>query len=400
MRVLITISGLRFQSDEGAKNRLNSFIDSYTLNGDEVYVLLFFPLIEIKYFFSRKKYLNHNAKWILFPTFPISISKLINKLATTLNQVIFAIISRLRHYDVIQSEVLGGVGGWKPKKSIFIVDFHGDSVSETEFRNFNKPNWLSSIFRDEQKTSIKLADYIIVVSEELKKRLEYNTGSKITDYSIISCGVDIDRFIKAKQERANMDFSDRIVVGYLGGLQKWQNIDKIIDIALNLFLLDKRIFLILYTNSDTSLYKEKLNELGDGNFLIESLSFNQVPSNTKKLDAGFLIRENIPLNIVSSPTKLSEYLAAGVPVICTQFSGDYKRSINHLKEGFILNDYISNSAEIKELMEYLVEIKNNRDFYRSSCQNAAQDRSWELEFSKYMKDVNILFSNFDASTML
>lgn len=392
-KILITISGLQFHKDEGAKNRLNSFIDSYSNSGHKVDVLLFFSLKSFLFLHKKKSFLNKRARWILFPALPIGKNSFITDVSKYLNQFIFFIFSRLKSYDIIQAEVRGEIGKYKSKNSIFIVDFHGDSVDETKFRNGNIDNWLSNYLLKVQKTSLQYADNVIAVSENLIQKLEENTNQKILNYNIISCGVDLERFNhKELSFRTNKLSTNKINIGYLGGLQEWQNIKEIIKISRELMNLNKDIFFNLFTNSSIEAIQGDLETLGKENYSVKALNFNEVPDHIKDLDAGFLLRDNLSLNIVSSPTKTAEYLASGVPVICTVFSGDYKKSIDHGVEGFVLTDINPSLEQIHDLSTYLRQVKNQRSDFRQLCQKASEKLTWKKEFADFENNILMQFS--------
>ena len=140
-------------------------------------------------------------------------------------------------------------------------------------------------------------------------------------YGIISCGVDFDYFESSITPLEYKDIiNEKIVLGYSGGLQKWQNIDKIINIVARLREIDSNIYLMIFTNHSIDIYKKLLLKIGEENYNVKALKAKDIPSYLKLFDAGFLLRDNWVLNKVSSPTKICEYLAAGVPVICTQYS--------------------------------------------------------------------------------
>lgn len=56
----------------------------------------------------------------------------------------------------------------------------------------------------------------------------------------------------------------RIIVGYCGGLQMWQNINAISDVVRRLYQLDRRIFFVIYTAFDIpDDLNIKLQQLGE-----------------------------------------------------------------------------------------------------------------------------------------
>jgi len=388
--ILITIIGLQFHIDEGAKHRINSFINSYNDNGFKVDVLLFYSLKSLPYLFKKNNYLNNNANWILYPNFTVGKFRLLSYFMELFSQIVLAIYCRIQKYDIIQSELSAKIVRFRKKEIKYIVDFHGDLYSESIFSYNNKETWRSKKALKDILYSLKVSNHVIVVSEKLKNQIEFYSGNSILNYSIISCGVDINRFIDASIPIHKMQLDNKLVFGYCGGLQKWQNIGIILDIIFAVIKERNDVFFLLLTNDNTSEIDDKLNILGTENCKSISLKSSEVPSYLKLLDVGFLIRDDIPLNIVSSPTKIVEYLAAGVPLICTKFSGDYERSITIGHTGFVFNELEKIKDEIDELLIYLEYLKVNREIVRNSCTIAAKQRSWIIEFNSFLLRLNII----------
>lgn len=380
-KVLITITGLRFELNEGAKHRLYSFIDCYKKMDYEVTVLVFSNILSYRFVFKKHKFLRNDVKWIIYPSFPVAYNKFLFFTQKLFSQIVIYILTRIKYYDILQSELACIHCKYKNKKTKLIVDFHGDSYEEYLFRS-PRNNQIAILLKNSIVNSITIADHIIVVSENLLLQFENYYNNKICNYSIISCGVDINRFedTSKRVNINNINIGERIVLGYSGGLQKWQNIEFILDIFIKLKEYNNRFFFMLYTNSDTGFINEKLKLIGENNYLIMKLTFDEVPEYLKLFDAGFLIREDLILNKVSSPTKILEYLAAGVPVICTKFSGDYLRSIQHLKNGFVLDNYEIKSEDIFKLAYFLFYIKQNREKFREDSVSSVKDRTFWGEF--------------------
>ena len=384
-RVLLVFPGLDVRIDEGARHRLNSFIDSYAKAGYRVSVLAFVKGAAWPFGVVEKRKLDKRADWILFPyILPISRNRFLTWLLVLYVKVILGAVSRMRRYDIIQSEILGIFFGLSRRKgTVMVTDFHGDLYSEVvAMKNMDRRNWFVKWMLDAQALSIKDSDHCICVSENLKDQLEANTGMKMGVYTVISCGVDFVRFSEAPVADMGIDLKDRIVLGYCGGLQKWQNIESIISLFRMLQEMDRRVFLMIYTNSPTDGIRDLLDGLGKENFAVLPLKFSQVPSHLKLLDAGFLLREDLVLNKVSSPTKICEYLAAGVPLVCTRYSGDYARSVGHGREGFVLNGLEPSQSEAENLMAFLHKVKADREFYAGICRESASGRTFYSEFER------------------
>lgn len=377
-KVLIIFPGLRIKNDEGSKHRLNCHINEYKHRGYEVDVLAFCKDAK---FGCDKKYLNLNAKWIIRPfLLPMGRHMALTKCLMAYLKFMTAIHTWVKKYDVVQMEMYGCQSLLCRKNSLYITDVHGDSVNELRELNRTKP-WVWEYFVSLQREFIKHSDICIVVSVNLKKQLEINTGAKIKDYCLISCGVDINRFkVAPRVQLDGIDLSNRIVLGYCGGFHGWQNFDMMIDLAIRLHKIDSRIFLLVFSNGNKEPYKEKLSDLGTENYFIKGLPSKEVPSYLKLMDAGLLLRSDLVLNKVSSPTKICEYLAAGVPLICTQYSGDYVRSVIHKENGFVAAEPAFTDEEVKDVMEWLKYVKTNRAKVAQLCTDSVMDRTFEAEF--------------------
>ena len=86
----------------------------------------------------------------------------------------------------------------------------------------------------------------------------------------------------------------------------------------------------------------------------------------KEQDFGFLLRENLLFNRISSPIKFLEYSSNGVVPIITQFVGDYSNDVEKYKLGIIFKGSISNLINnIKSVSSEIVEYRTRNYKYSS-----------------------------------
>lgn len=387
-KVLIVFPGIQIKNDEGSKHRLFSHILEYNRHGYDVTVLAF---CKDAFFSVDKCFISDNARWFIRPCFlPLAKNKLLRVIVDLYMKLVVTAHSWLAKYRIIQFEMWGLRSPFCRNKGVYyITDVHGDIAHEfKEGRNRN--DWFFQYSIDQQKQFVSNSDFCIVVSENLKDQLEINTGETIKKHAVISCGVDLNRFYDApKKTIEGVDLNDRVVIGYCGGFQNWQNFGEMIDIAIRLHKIDEKVFLLAFSNSDITPYQEKLSELGKDNYYITGLPSQEVPSHIKLMDAGLLLRSNWILNKVSSPTKICEYLASGVPLICTKYSGDYRRSVTHLDNGFVANGPHLSDQEIDELYRWLIEVKRHRSDIAERCMKSVHDRTFEEEFRAFSDSINL-----------
>lgn len=354
-KALLVFPGMYINQTSGAKHRLNSFIDAYYEQGYDVSVLAFFKDNP----FSSNRQLDARAKWLLLPALlPTSKNAIFNATEMIYVKLVFAIITWFTSASVIQMEMYSVRSRLCNRKKRYITDVHGDLFHEfVEMGRGDKNHWYAKKLLKMQNEVVKYSDRIICVSDNLKRQLEINTKMIVSDYRIISCGVDLERY-NVNKATLPVDLHDRVVVGYSGALQGWQCVEDIIKVTTLLYQKDKRIFLIIYTMDNLEPYLDLLDKLGKDNYYVCSLKADEVPSHLKLLDAGFLIRDNFVLNKVASPTKTPEYLAAGAGLICTAYSGDFEKYTKGRGNCYVLDE--NRFENIEKLLEWLYQIKKNK----------------------------------------
>jgi glycosyltransferase involved in cell wall biosynthesis len=385
-RVLYIVPGLDPSYKDGASNRVNSFINCFIDGGYEVIVA---PLTHYnKYIdvYKKRRNFSTNAKWIIIPH--IFFKRRWMNLYSYIEKLILLILTIWYRCDIVLADYATGgeLASWTKLKAKLIVNHRGDIIDEYKHtRNTHKEDSLVKSLKHYIRRAIKNADMSICVSENLRKELMKQSGLELNNTFIYPCCADITRFenvICPKNE-------EKIVVGYFGGFNKWQCINTILDIFVELRKKDKRFFLMLITNSSPELYKEKLDEIGKENYSFKGVPFNEIPENISKMDASFALRENRPLNIVSSPTKLSESLAAGVPIIVTKASGDYAEMLIQNQNGLCIESVDYTSEDIENIYRFLLYVKENRKEVFETCRTSVRKRTWNNysnSFHKFLEE--------------
>lgn len=385
-RVLYVVPGLDPSYKDGASNRANSFINCFKADGYDVIVVALTYLKQFKNAYNKKSTYSKEAKWILIPHILFSKERL--NLYAYIEKFILLLLTFWYKCDIVLADYsTGGVlASWTKARAKLIVNHRGDSIDEYIYtHNKGQDDSFVKTLNARLKTSIRKADMSICVSENLRKQLMEYSGLELNNTFIYPCCADIARF----EQTSCPCNKEKIVVGYFGGFNKWQCIDTILDIFIELRKKDSRFFLMLITNSSTEPYKEKLEKIGKENYSIKGVPFNEIPENISKMDASFALRESRPLNIVSSPTKLSESLAAGVPIIVTKASGDYAEMLIDNKNGLLIESIDYTADDIDRLYKFLLYVKENRKEVFDACQASVKGRTWNnycKAFHKFIEE--------------
>ena len=126
---------------------------------------------------------------------------------------------------------------------------------------------------------------------------------------------------------------------YSGGAQKWQKAGHMVEAIGK--LRDEFRFVIL--SKDINEFQNKIDELEVNDFVeLKSVPRNEIGKYYDKADFGFILRDDINVNRVACPTKLTEYLLYGIiPIVFNPHIGDFK----DLGYSYIsLEDFINNNV--------------------------------------------------------
>jgi hypothetical protein len=156
---------------------------------------------------------------------------------------------------------------------------------------------------------------------------------------------------------------------YTGSLSKWQCFEE----ALLIFsLVQKEISsakIYIYT-SEMEKAKELLKKYKIyNNSEVDYVSYKQLNDKLENFKYGFLIRRDINVNNVATPTKMNGYLANGIIPIFSDVIDDFKRNIN--------GKYLLTADTVKEIVEKIIAME-----------------SQEIDVERLKEDYSLIFDNY------
>ena len=218
-------------------------------------------------------------------------------------------------------------------------------------------------FRYAEKFILKNAHQILFVSEKLRQHYKNKYGYNKDNYIIMPC------FNQALNESA---FSEtkykKPTFIYAGSMAQWQCPDEMIRLFSK---IKKQIpdatFTILTAD------QEKARELLLQNKTeaeVKYIPLKELPTEMAKYKYGFLLRENMIINEVSTPTKMNSYMASGVIPIFSDVIGDFKNVFNTSNYAIACdNDHNKIIEQIIKIehtcIDYQVVLKEYRDIFDS-----------------------------------
>src|SRR5262249_4777622 len=161
--------------------------------------------------------------------------------------------------------------------------------------------------------------------ERVRRRL-FGDGDRPSVF-VIPCCADLDALARGSAERARiraeLGLADDLVMTYVGKFGGWYMADRMADFFAVAQRLFERIHFLILTQSDRTEIERELGRNGaDGRFTIASVPPEIVGGYLAAADFGVSFIAPTPSKASSSPTKIGEYLGAGLPVLSTAGVGD------------------------------------------------------------------------------
>lgn len=247
-----------------------------------------------------------------------------------------------------------------PSRIFIIYDSRAANTEEYKFshsiRKMNPKEEKKFIEIEKREMSmVDISDKVFCVSNVLiqyhKNKAKIN-GEK---FFLYPCSSDREKFYFSdsyrKILRGHFGWGNKIVMVYSGGLlMPWHLVDQMFSLFKEIHEINKEFqFLILSNDIHIAYKKQKEFDISDSVMHVLTVKNSDVHQYLSSCDLGLLLREDVPMNNVASPSKFSEYLMCGLPVVISPRIGDFSDFIENNKIGYVLNFPYNPEAVVRDL---------------------------------------------------
>ena len=219
------------------------------------------------------------------------------------------------------------------KKDIVVVSYHMDAF-RLALKNVRYVYWLQGIVPEEailsgysrfrasilniiEKYAIKKAAYLLLVSESMRRHFENKYKLKIENYHIMPCSNEVINQSSFSEDKKYKN----CLCCYAGGLDAWQCFEETLAFYKK---IEQKIqtakLLLLVKDRETAM--QAITKYEIHNYEIDYVSVEQLPDRLKDVKYGFILRKDIEVNRVATPTKLMTYMGNGIiPVLSDCLTG-------------------------------------------------------------------------------
>lgn len=214
----------------------------------------------------------------------------------------------------------------KKKPKALINWFQGVLPEESWFANIPKWKQIAAFiyYRILERYALKHSSLNFFVSNTMREHYERVYNYKKNNYFIMPC------FNQLLQESAFSEekFGNPSFV-YTGNLSKWQCFIPMVKLFKDIKQHLPSATLAIYTQ-DQDDAKNILSIYGV-EATIRYVPYQQLAEEIKQYKYGFILREDVVVNRVATPTKMNSYLSCGIIPIYTDVIGGYKENLGNMK---------------------------------------------------------------------
>jgi glycosyltransferase involved in cell wall biosynthesis len=173
--------------------------------------------------------------------------------------------------------------------------------------------------------------------------------------------------------RRELGVAGRRVFVYVGSLGGWYLTEETADLLATAHRRDPAAFSLILTQSKPEMITERLRAQGiaPADYLVRKVAPADVPRYLKAADVAVSFIKPCYSKLSSSPTKMAEYLAAGLPIVCNRGIGDLDELVETERVGVLLSEF--NEASYQRALDEVDMLARDPDL-PVRCQHTAAAR--------------------------
>ncbi len=200
-------------------------------------------------------------------------------------------------------------------RATVVFDAHGIVPEEMIAEGKRSIAWMMAVA---ERFMLRRCDVLVCVTRSMLAHFKRKYGdARGREEIVLPILPHFGEFSGAEIAMASRRRSDAVI--YAGGMQSWQNVDKMIAAASRQPQLD-----YTFLTGELDRFSNRLKSANIPRFRCESVTPAKVKDQYLTHQFGFVLREPDLVNAVACPTKLVEYLYWGVlPIVITPRIGDF-----------------------------------------------------------------------------
>lgn len=195
-----------------------------------------------------------------------------------------------------------------------------------------------------ERSGLKRADGVVVLTRRMRDWLVSERLADAEKIQVIPCCVDLSQYEPVAAVEVN-DLPTRFEVVYAGSATGLYMLQEMGQFFRELRALCPGAFFRILTMSSPEQVSSVLRRVGldEVDFQVAAVPATEVPGLLRRARVGISFRKPTFSQIAASPTKIPEYLAAGLPVVSNEGIGDTDELLKGERIGVIVRSFNNDS---------------------------------------------------------
>jgi glycosyltransferase involved in cell wall biosynthesis len=228
-----------------------------------------------------------------------------------------------------------------------------------------------------ERRVLKASDGIVTLTERIWPLLKNWEGlrGRQPAHEVIPCCTDLDLFkfdrLARERRRAELGLKDRFILVYSGSIGGWYLTGEMTDLFAELLKRRADAHFLWLTLGPRELIDKLMLERGlsSERYTVQAASSTDVPSYLSASDAGIAFYKPGFSKLATSPVKVTEYLACGLPFIINAGIGDSDALVRDESAGALVQDF--NAAEYARATETIMSLLSDAEGTRRRLRETA-----------------------------
>ena len=244
-----------------------------------------------------------------------------------------------------------------------IFDVRGLMAEEyVDAEHWSKGSVAYRLAKAMERRAFAASDGVVTLTEKIWPVIKDWVGlrERTVIHEVIPCCADLELFrFRAEdrvRRRSELGLGTHFTIAYSGSIGSWYLSDKMADFFLQLLKQRSDAHFLWLTLGDAAMIRKLMNERGisDSQYTVQSTASADVSSYLSASDVGIAFYKPGFSKLATSPVKVTEYLACGLPLIINAGIGDSdaliaNESVGALVRSFTEPEYTSAALVIAAL---------------------------------------------------
>jgi glycosyltransferase involved in cell wall biosynthesis len=219
-----------------------------------------------------------------------------------------------------------------------------------------------------ENRAFRSADSIIVLTDRIRAILKPNSSAPM---HTIPCCVEVERFGNNGERevvRQELGIGGELVLVYVGSLGTWYMGREMVRTFNELLRVHPQAtFLVLTQSPEIAERLFEQEQVPKERYLARTVKSEEIPRYLAAADFAIAFIKPCYSKVSSSPTKIAEYLAAGLPFISNRGIGDLDELIEGNAVGTLVNAFDENgyAAAVQSILQMIQEDPATRERCRA-----------------------------------